>query len=339
MGSGGGGSSVSSASGVPPWARKSHKNLLENAESWAYNRDFPAYDQSDRIAGFTSAELAGQQARGDMFNRGDPYAGMALQGLGQAAGSLENISDVNSDYAANQFDFGRFGQQQMNDYMNPFQQGVTDTELRTAAEEFQRQQNRSDSERVSSGSRGGYREALDQMMGRQLQGQTLADIQGRGSLASYQNAQQQYERDRGAAIQAAQMGDASAFQAAQLGLEAGGMNQRMGLDRAKAYRDIGMSTSDLANQEQTREMARIGAVEQAGERQRQMEQARMDLAYEEFMRGYDEPKDRMNFIASMLQGIPNSSVGYTQNPGQSTFSNVIGAGLGAAGISKLLKGS
>lgn len=339
MGSGGGGSSVSSASGVPPWMKNNQKNLLQNAEEWAYTRDFPAYDQNDRIAGFSSAELASQQATGDMFNAGDPYAGMALQGLGQAAGSLENISDVNSGYAANQFDFGKFGQQQMNDYMNPFQQGVTDTELRTAAEEFQRQQNRSDAESVSSGSRGGYREALNQMMGRQLQGQTLADIQGRGSLAAYQNAQQQYERDRGAAIQAAEMGDSSAYRAAQLGLEAGGMNQRVGLDRAKAYRDIGMSTSDLANQQQNREMARIEGVRMAGERQRQLEQARMDLGYEEFMREYNEPKDRMNFIASMLQGIPSQSISYNQNPGQSTFSNIVGAGLGAAGVARKLQGN
>mgnify|MGYP003648545266 CR=1 FL=1 len=329
---------TTTASGVAPWVRKAHQNVVSNAENWAYTRPFPAYDQANRIAGFTTAEQAGQQARGDMFNAGDPYAGMAVQGLGQAANSLENLSNVNPAYAAQQFDFGQFGQQEMNQYMNPYQQAVTDMELRAAEEDYQLRQNRTDAERVAAGSRGGHRAMLNQMMGEQLQAQTAADIQGRGSLAGVQFAAEQHERQRRADIRAAEMRDASAVEAARMGLEAGGMNQQLGLDRAKAYRNIGMSTSDLANQQQAREMKRIGALEQAGEQQRRMEQARMDLAYEEFMRDYNEPMTRMNFVASMLNAAPTQE-SYTKDPGKSTFSNIVGAGLGAAGIAKLLKGS
>ena len=341
MGGSSGGGSVSTASGIPPWARKYHQELLKNTQSHVYNQgngagfDAVRYDQNDRISGLSPGEMAGVQARGDMFNAGDPYGAAAAASMGQAADTMAGTGDVGSDYQNQQFDFGKFGAQQQAEYMSPYQQAVVDEELRAASEEYQQQMNRTDADRVSSGSRGGYRDALDNLLGGQLQAQTMGGIQARGSQAAFENAQQQFERDRGAQIRAAEMGDASSQFGAQQWLQADLANQAFGKDKASFYSDLGMRSSDLGNSSQQRELARIGAMEEGGERLRKLEQARMDLAYEEFMREANYPKEQMNFMASMLAGVPNQQS--IVKPGQSAASNLIGAGLGAAGIANLVK--
>ena len=58
--------------------------------------------------------------------------------------------------------------------------------------------------------------------------------------------------------------------------------------------------------------------------------------YEEFQRLRDYPKEQMSFMAEMLQGVPSQQTNYSQKP--SLASNLIGLGLGGAGVYNLLKG-
>jgi len=106
----------------------------------------------------------------------------------------------------------------LRDYMSPYIQDVVDFQKRAATEAFEQQENRSDAERVASGSRGGYREALEQAVSRSEQAEVLSGIESKGRQSAFENAQAQFERDRAAGIQAAQMGDMSRYRAAQEGL-------------------------------------------------------------------------------------------------------------------------
>lgn len=344
---GGGGKQVTNASGIPTWAQGYHRNLLENAENFAYGQDYGHYgytdpndptsfDPSSRIAGFSPEEQAGRAARGDLFNAGDPYGDLATQGLGQAASQTGSIQDVQAGYGPSDFWYGGFDQSAADQYMSPYMQSVVDIQKQTAMDEYERQQNKSDAERVASGARGGYREALQQMLGGSEQARTLAEIQATGSQAAFENAQQQYERDRAARMAAELSGDQSRYRSGQMGLEADLANQAMGLSKAQMYSDLGMRSNELGQSMQDREIARITAMEAAGERERMMNQAIKDLSYEEFERLRNYPKEQMSFMAEMLQGVPSTQTQYSQKP--SLASNLIGLGLGGAGVYNMLKG-
>ena len=70
--------------------------------------------------------------------------------------------------------------------MSPYMQNVVDIQKRTAEEEFDRQQARDRMSRVTSGARGGYREALQEMLGGAQQAQVMSDIQAKGSQAAFE---------------------------------------------------------------------------------------------------------------------------------------------------------
>ncbi|MBF86085.1 MAG: hypothetical protein CL489_16655 [Acidobacteria bacterium] len=302
----GGGSQESESWGtqLPPWMEAAHKQLVRKSGEEAYGSIYPRYG-SERIAGFTPEEQAGFGARQQMFERGDPLTDYAASEL-MAPG-----------YEGREFDFGTFDQSASDQYMSPYMQNVVDAEKRTAMDEYARQQNRSDAERVASGARGGYREAVQQAIGGAQQGRVLADIQGRGSQRAFENAQQQFERDRGAAIQAARMGDASALEAA----------------RYRMARSA--QASQLASQGQARGIQRIEELELGGQQQRAMEQAKQDLHYEDFMRQQNYNKSQYGWLAGIMQGVPTGMQGYTRSPGPSIASQAMGLGIGAAGLQQL----
>ena len=305
MGGGGGGDTYQS--NIPKWAAGAHKNLIKEAEQEAYGREFPVYEDP-RIAGFSPYEQAAMGARQQMFEQGDPLGAFAADQV-TAPG-----------YQASEFDFGTFNDGAMEQYMSPYMQNVVETEKRAALDEYARQGMRSDAERISSGARGGYREAVEQALGGSQQARVMGEIQARGSQAAFENAQQQFERDRGAAIQAAQMGDSSALAAAK---------HRMSQAAA---------ASDIATTGQARAQERIKDLERAGASQREMEQSRLDLAYEDFMREFQYPKTQMNWLSGMLTGVPSGMMQHTRSPTPGLASQALGLGIGAAGLQRLFSG-
>ena len=342
---GGGGNSQAYQSTMPPWARDAHQRLVGEAESFAYGRDYPVYGQ-ERIAGFRPEEEAGFAAREEMFERGDPYGDWASGQL-EAAGQIPGqFADVDPTYGAQDFDFGRFidpgaggGPSIAQQYMSPYQQSVTDAELRVAREEYERQMNRSDAERVSSGAMGGYREAVDQAFGRGEQARNLGEIQARGSQSAFVNAQEQYQRDRSAAIEAAKMGDESAFKAAKMRMDADLANQKRLFDEVEARSRLAAGASDLGSAAQTRALERIRELERSGVSQREMEQARKDLAYEDFLRQERWPQTQMNWLQGIVSGVPGGMETYSKSPGPDTIAQLLGLGVGAAGLKGLLGGA
>ena len=322
---------------IPPWAQEAHKTLLGKAEEFAYGEPYPFYE-GERLAGFSPEEVAAQQSRVGMYEAGDPYGEFSAAQLQGAAGLPGALQDIQSGYQQRDFNFGEFGTDQANQYMSPFQQGVTDIALRQATDEFQRQKNQNRAARVSSGARGGYREALQEMMGGAQQGQAMADIQARGSQSAFENAQQQFERDRGAYIQAQQMGDQSAMHAAQQKMQADVGNRDAAFRAANLQTQLAGLGSTLGGQAQERELQRITEMERAGVTQREQAQKLLDLEYGEHTKQSRFPMEQMQFMSNMLSSTPTNFGQVTSTPGPSLGSQMMGLGMGAAGMSQLFGG-
>jgi len=344
MGSGAGGKSVTTASPYAPWLQGHLIELADTAADYAYGgrQGEPfGFDQvsddylartAPRFAQFDPFQSRAQQAAADAFERGDMYGGRSSSAMDAAIGGLSSMQAIQPTYQERGFDFGTFDRGIADRYMNPYMQSVVDQQMLAAGDEFKRQQSRSDAERVASGARGGYREAVDQAVARAQQGRVMADIQARGSESAFRDAQEQFERDRAASITAARMGDESAFRAAQERMNAARENEANRLRQAQAFADMGGRYSDLDTQAQARDIQRRDAMSAAGRERQTLEQAMRDQAFAEYMREFDYPMEQMRFLSGILAGVPTQANAYVRTPGPSIFQQGLGtaATLGGA---------
>jgi len=308
MGGGSGGSDQLGYGTLPWWAEGAHRSLINKAESFAYGDrgSYVPYEDA-RIAGFSDAELAAQQARQDFYNAGDPSSEFASNQLGMAGG----IGSQMQDYATRSWlDADR------NAYMNPYIEDVLNPQLRQAREEFDSQLNRSQADAIAAGGAiGSYRLGLQDNNLRAQKAQTLADIRGRGMYDAYNDARGMFSSDRDAAL---------------AGLGAAG----------QMYQSTAAGASQLGLEDQQRALTRIAELERSGATQREMTQREMDLAYQDFLNERDFPMQRMQFLSSILSGVPNAQLAGQQasSPQPGLISQLASLGLGAAGISQLVNG-
>jgi len=253
-------------------------------------REYVPY-QAERIAGMTDA----QRSALDQTKAMGPSAYFPTAGLAALQSTQMGMQP------------GQFGAEQATQYMSPYQQAVTDIAKRQATNEAEQMRANIAGRAQKAGAFGGSRYGL--MEGKLYSdlGQRLSDIQTRGSQQAFQQAQQQFERDRAARQQAARLGLAGAQQLATIG----GQQQQAEIQRL-------------------RELQRAGTLEQ-GEAQRLM-----DLRYQDFLRQQDYPMQRLGQYSALIRGLqpisPTSTMSY-QTP-VSPFQQLLGlgiAGLGAYG--------
>jgi hypothetical protein len=94
-----------------------------------------------------------------------------------------------------------FGQQQAQAYMSPYMQSVVDVQKRKAIEDAQLSQLGANLAAPRQGTYGGARQLLAQTQREKALAEGLGDIQARGLQSSFEQAQQQFERDRSALMQ------------------------------------------------------------------------------------------------------------------------------------------
>ena len=144
--------------------------------------------------------------------------------------------------------------QTLESYMSPYQQMVTDVEKREARRESDIAGSQIGQQAAQAGGMGGYREAIMQAERERNLGQQLGDIQTRGSQAAFQQAQQAFEADRAARLQAG-----------QLGLQTGQAREQA-LQEGERFGQQQFMTNEQLRQQQ--QQAQLG-VYQAGEAARQ----------------------------------------------------------------------
>ena len=97
-------------------------------------------------------------------------------------------------------------EQNLQRFMSPYQQNVTDIEKREAARQSEIMGKGIGDQATAQGGLGGYREAIQQSERERNLAQQMGDIQTRGSQAAFESAQQQLERERAGGMGAARFG-------------------------------------------------------------------------------------------------------------------------------------
>ena len=135
--------------------------------------------------------------------------------------------------------------------------------------------------------------------------------QGRQDIAAYQA--------REAARQAQEKYGQSAYD----------MSQRYGLASVDALRGVGGDITDDVRQ-------RIAALQGVGQGNRAMQQASMDMGYQDFLRQQNYSNQQLSQLAGLLRGVPvtpqQQISTYQQQPG--LFQTAVGAGLQGLGLYK-----
>ena len=135
--------------------------------------------------------------------------------------------------------------------------------------------------------------------------------QGRQDIAAYQA--------REAARQAQEKYGQSAYD----------MSQRYGLASVDALRGVGGNIQDDVRQ-------RIAALQGVGQGNRAMQQASMDMGYQDFLRQQNYSNQQLSQLAGLLRGVPvtpqQQISTYQQQPG--LFQTAVGAGLSGLGLYK-----
>jgi hypothetical protein len=231
---------------LPDYAKPYFENLLGRGQG-QLNQEYTPYPY-ERIAGFTPAQ---EQVQQNVLGLGAPNQFAMGSGLAAAAGQGSLLA---SDYAPGQFNaqqitagqvnapsmraaqtsFGsgpleqfrmaapeRFGQAQAQEYMSPYIRNVLDVQKREAIRDAQKGQIVQDLGAARQGTYGGSRQLLAGIERERNLGQQLGDIESRGLQSAFENAQSQFERDRGAGMTAGQQNLGAALQQQQLGTQTG----------------------------------------------------------------------------------------------------------------------
>ena len=284
------------------------------------------YDPTERFAFFTPEEQLARQRTAMLAQPGmDPYqahqagllglAGGALGDyqrrlgqqyapLGTAAEQYKEAADV-ARGAARGLDVADLDIQK---FMDPYQQAVTDIAKREAREESAKRQRDIGAAAAKAGAFGGSRMALLEAEEASGLGERLADIQARGSAEAYRQALGAAERERELGLGVAERG---------LGREAGLAQQLAGLGgasvglsgaygaAAQPYGQIPSQLTGLASQYGAlggdifgREQAKVGMLADVGREGRGLEQQRRDFAYQQFQQA--DPFARLGLFGQAI---------------------------------------
>ena len=361
-------SSTNTTTNLPEYVKPYFENLLQRGQAESY-RDYTPYE-APRIAGFTPGQTQAQQGTLGLQTPGQYGAATGLAQAG-AQGSLTAgqynptafTSQQVTDPSLNQYQIAapeQFGQAQADQYMSPYMQSVVDATKREAITDAQKTQLMQNLGAARQGTYGGARQLLAGTERERALGMNLSDIQAKGLQSAYENAQQQFERDRMARMGVGQANQQAQLQTQQLGsqnwMQRMMANQNADLQAQQAAEqsrqyggDLGMrgfaqamqgaqTLGSLGESQQQSDLARLAAQNQVGGEQQMQQQRYMDTAYADFLRQRDYPMEQLNYYNSLLHGLPvtmgSTSTTYAQPP--SMLGQVAGAGLGALSLSKLM---
>ena len=203
-----------------------------------------------------------------------------------------------------------FGSAQAQQYMSPYMQNVVDIQQRQAIDAARQAQLGGNLAAARQGTYGGARQALLQAQREAGLRTQLGDIQAQGLQRSYEQAQQQFERDRAAGLQAGQ----TRLAAAQ-GL--GGLAQTFG----------GLGTQQLAG-----ELDILKTQGAFGDLQRSITQQEIDAQRSALQDQAQYGMTQVGQLSNLLRGIPLSDTTQTATTPPPSFASQL-TGLGLTGLS------
>ena len=293
----------------PEYIQKAYTELIKNVGDYAGSA--PALPDF-QLAGFSPAQQQAMQMAYGMqgysydpttgFTKTGPAAGQAEMAMG--LGSLANYG-TQAGNLYNQASSAQFDPQSYKDYMNPFQDTIT----QAINEQGQMAQNQAAAQQAMGGVYGGSRGQIQQG---QIQG-NIFDTIAQSTAQNYGNAMNQ-------AFNTFQNQQANQFAGAQ-GLGALGMGMNQGFQ-------------NQAQMQNALQGAGIGQLMGIGGMQNQQAQSFLDMQRANQIQQINRPMQMYGFMSDILSGAP-STMGYqyTQNYGQagSPFSQMLGTGASILG--------
>jgi hypothetical protein len=368
---GGGGSSSppppvdqkSVTTNIPEYAQPYYEELLKQAGKQTYatnasgrvtgTKAYVPYE-GERIAGFTDEQLALQgQVGGLQAPTGFGTAQTGLQqgtnlGFGTAQTGIANAMNYTPGSTAN---LGvstptTFGAQQAAQYMNPYQQNVTDVQLTEARRQADITRNKQALGSIGRGTFGGGRQALMAGEADRNLAIELGKIQATGSQAGYADAQKQFERDRTAGMAAEQQNLQADMDQRKLGQQAEQFAIGQQKDLGLAGLATGMSGSEqigaMSAREQTANLERLRAQASTAAEQQALQQEIDNMAYQVFQEEQDYGRKMIQFQSDILRGnagaLGSTVTQYAAAP--SLAGQIVGLGaqgLGALGMAGAFK--
>jgi hypothetical protein len=288
----------------------------------ASNRPYEAYGGA-RISDFNADQNAAfNQTRG-LAGTYQPQMNMAGNTINSAAQSVQSgLAGVNPvAYNAPR----TFGNEQAQQYMNPFIQGVMDRTRSSALQTLQEQRARSNADLNNSAPFGSYGDAVSKSLMERDYGNRVADQDANLLMQGYTNAQQQFNADRGFGQGQDEATNRTMFDRANLGLRG-----------AELMGSVGGQQAQLAQQQRGLAASDIDAMQKIGLQQQQQRQSSLDLAYQDFVNQRDYGDNRLQFMSNIIRGLPSQmgSDTTTYAPPANPYSQLLGLGTSAMGLAK-----
>jgi len=332
-GGGGGGpqTSTSYSTNLPEYAQPFYNELLKQTGRNVFTTDssgavsgvkpYAPYT-GERVAGFNPEQTAVQQQVAGLTQPGGFAASQMGLGTGVGMGYTAANAGINQALNYNPNSAQTFGTTQANQYMNPYQQGVTDIALREARQQGDLQKQQQALGAIGRGTFGGARNTLMQAEQNRNLNRQLSDIQAQGSQQGYQNAQQQFNADQARQQQAQQYASTLGSQVGQIGLQAG----------LQGSQQLGAMSAT----QQTSDLQRLQAQAGSAAEKQALQQKIDDLQYQTANEQRDWQQKQLEFYSNILRGnagaLGSTQVQYTQGPAQSPLA---GLGVGLQGLSLL----
>jgi len=257
-------------------------------------------DMLNRAWGLSKEGYTPYTGQRTAFETTDPTTGQVKAGYSPLEQKAFTGLGSLGAYTPGQFNTGLGPVGSVQDYMNPYLQNVVDIQAREARRQADISRNTEQARLAQAGAYGGSRQAIMEAERQRNLGTQIGDIQAKGLMAAFEQAQKQ------------RLGEAT------LGLE----GQRLG----EASRQFG-AKQDLET---------IGEQMKAGTIQRGIEQAPLDIGYKDWTESMNWPYKQLGFMNNMIGGMPIQAPAYS--PPDSGFGSSVIGGLSTLSLYNKLFG-
>ena len=333
---GGGGSSpgpnttYSQTSNIPEYAQPYVEQMLGAAQGEIFDRDAAgnptnikpykpfSNDPSSYFAGFSPLQKQAQQQAQNM--QVTPETGLA-SGMSAAAGMGALGTQYNPMGAYSQ----QFGQQQADQYMNPYMQSVVNIQQQAAQRQADIARTGRNAQATQAGAFGGARQFItDAEANRALADQQNA-IQAQGLNTAFSQAQQQFNADQAANLQAQQANIGQQQFGANLGMQ----GLQTGLSAAGQLGQLGQNVYG-------QQMGINQLQNQYGAQQQQFQQGILNQQIQDYATAQQYPMLQLANMNALTRGLPmQSATTQVYQAAPSTASQLAGLGTAAYGLSRL----
>jgi len=362
---------------VAPYAQ----DLLGRAQAMTDWTQYPyQVYQGERLAQFSPLQqqaFAGAQAMEAAPQLADASAMAGTAGLRALAydqyqpGQFQNFYRPPSGYSPTSFTASGVGTQTFarpgaaESFMSPYVQSVVDVQQREAQRQADIASTARGQKYARAGAFGGARQAIENAEAQRNLATQMGGIQAQGLQSAFQQAQQQFNAEQGARLQAQLANQQARMQAQQAAEQSrqfgyGNLMQQAGLGA-----QYGLSAAQLGEQSRqygaglglqglqtalqgAQQLGQLGSTQfgqnlalnqlqaQYGGQQQQQMQADLTNKYQDFLNYQNFPYKQMAFMSDIIRGVPLTQTGtalYQAPP--TSMQNLTSLGLTAAGLGKL----